>query len=479
MKWADSTYVGDFKDGLAHGRGKVTFDDGSTYEGDWLDDKKHGKGKYIYNDGSMYEGDWLDDQRHGQGKVTYDDGSTYEGDFKDDKKHGKGKYTYNDGSTYEGDWLDGKKHGTGIRTYNDGSTYEGEWEHDKKHGKGKYTYPDDKFYEGDWLSDQRHGQGKVTYDNDDVYEGEWDHDVIHGQGKYAYANGNLYEGEFKNDEINGQGKMTYADGSTYEGEWLNGIRHGTGIQRYNDGSVYNGLWNNGIENPLFVDGVLADNEEYDPDSLRPVVFPIASIELPYGQTGYDMFDLEDKKIWHELQKPNSFVIGMNGTYHVTSIVNIAMQMNDKNNIKYECTREYPVPDGHPRFSLDADVNKAVPYLSMNSVCMIQGLVPLFELWSAIQSGHNAYQLVPIKKIEFIASHHTAYQYGTWISSDHCQRGAPQQVYALVMLDVQFNLRDKSAHKIQNAMRGRKARKTVRRERREPERGESRKRLKTS
>lgn len=396
-----------------------------------------------------------DGQPQGHGKMKWAD-STYVGDFKDGLAHGRGKVTFDDGSTYEGDWLD-----------------------DKKHGKGKYTYPDDKFYEGDWLSDQRHGQGKVTYDNDDVYEGEWDHDVIHGQGKYAYANGNLYEGEFKNDEINGQGKMTYADGSTYEGEWLNGIRHGTGIQRYNDGSVYNGLWNNGIENPLFVDGVLADNEEYDPDSLRPVVFPIASIELPYGQTGYDMFDLEDKKIWHELQKPNSFVIGMNGTYHVTSIVNIAMQMNDKNNIKYECTREYPVPDGHPRFSLDADVNKAVPYLSMNSVCMIQGLVPLFELWSAIQSGHNAYQLVPIKKIEFIASHHTAYQYGTWISSDHCQRGAPQQVYALVMLDVQFNLRDKSAHKIQNAMRGRKARKTVRRERREPERGESRKRLKTS
>lgn len=259
--------------------------------------------------------------------------------------------------------------------------------------------------------------------------------------------------------------MTYANRDVYEGEWLNGKRHGTGIQRYKDGSVYNGLWNNGIENPLFVNGVLADNEEYDPDSLRPVVFPITSIELPYGQTGYDMFDLEDKKIWHELQKPNSFVIGMNGTYHVTSIVKIVKQMNDKNNIKYECTREYPVPDGHPLFSVDADVNKAVPYLSINSVCVIQGVVPLFELWSAIQSGHNAYQLVPSERgmIDFTASHHTAYRYGTWISSDHCQRGAPQQVYALLRLDIQFNPRDKSAHKIQNATRGRNARKTVRSE----------------
>lgn len=410
---------------------------------------KHPMGEFGEHEGHVDK----DGQPQGPGKVTWDDGRIYEGDFKDGLAHGRGKMIFGDGSMYEGDFED-----------------------DKKNGKGKYTYTEGSIYEGDFEDDQRHGQGKVTYDDADVYEGEWQHDAIHGKGKYTYNNGNFYKGEFENDQINGQGKMKYADGSTYDGEWLNGIRHGTGIKRYKDGSVYNGLWNNGIENPLFVDGALADNDEYDPDSLRPVVFPITSIELPYGQTGYNMFDLEDKKIWHELQKPNSFVMGINGTYLVTSIVNIKTQMNNKNNIKYECTREYPVPYGHPRFSVDDDVNKAVPYLSINSLGMIQGLVPLFELWCAIQSGHNAYQLVPSQRgmIEFIASHHTAYRYGTWVSSDHCQRGAPQQVYTLVMLDVQFNPRDKSAHKIQNATRRRNARKTVRRE--QERRGESRKRL---
>jgi hypothetical protein len=51
-----------------------------------------------------------------------------------------------------------------------------------------------------------------------------------------------------------------------------------------------------------------------------------------------------------------------------------------------------------------------------------------------------------------------------MSGDHCQRGAPQQVYTLERLDIRFDPNDVSdnvsANKIQNALRRRNALKTV-------------------
>ncbi len=45
MKYVDgSVYQGEFKDGMRHGKGKLTKMDGEVYEGDWVDGKKHGKG---------------------------------------------------------------------------------------------------------------------------------------------------------------------------------------------------------------------------------------------------------------------------------------------------------------------------------------------------------------------------------------------------------------------------------------------------
>jgi hypothetical protein len=114
----------------------------------------------------------------------------------------------------------------------------------------------------------------------------------------------------------------------------------------------------------------------------------------------------------------------------------------------------------PAFSIDTDVDKAAPYLAISNLFGMQGLVPIFELWSAIKSGHNAYRFVPNGEILLIASHATTYRYGYWMSSDHCQGGAPQPVYKLERLDIRFDPEDVSANKIQNAIRSRQASKTV-------------------
>ncbi|KAJ8522110.1 hypothetical protein ONZ45_g1290 [Pleurotus djamor] len=46
-------YVGQVKGGLRHGRGTVTYADGSTYTGDWWKDMRHGEGKLSDADGNV------------------------------------------------------------------------------------------------------------------------------------------------------------------------------------------------------------------------------------------------------------------------------------------------------------------------------------------------------------------------------------------------------------------------------------------
>ena len=87
----DSTYTGEFKDGLYHGKGTLVVKDGFTYTGDWVHGAREGTGvlrvpvndtknEYFKEVGfEVYEGQFLNDLLHGQAKATYADGTTYEG----------------------------------------------------------------------------------------------------------------------------------------------------------------------------------------------------------------------------------------------------------------------------------------------------------------------------------------------------------------------------------------------------------------
>ena len=54
----------------------LSYSDGSSYEGDWKDGLWHGKGTHIWprSDGRKYEGDWIRGNRHGRGIITWLDG---------------------------------------------------------------------------------------------------------------------------------------------------------------------------------------------------------------------------------------------------------------------------------------------------------------------------------------------------------------------------------------------------------------------
>lgn len=109
--------------------------DGATvqYIGDTKDGKAHGKGTGIWEaSGSTYKGDWAENERHGHGVYIWKDGVRYEGDFRNDKREGKGAYFWPSGERYVGQWKNNQRNGEGILYDKDGNiTYQGLWENDK------------------------------------------------------------------------------------------------------------------------------------------------------------------------------------------------------------------------------------------------------------------------------------------------------------------------------------------------------------
>jgi len=90
-KWANQTsYQGEFKDGLKHGKGK------------WV--------RRLVNDHlgkrcNQYEGDYLMDRKHGWGKFEWESGNTYAGGYSNDEREGYGVMKWTDGSCYMGMWV--------------------------------------------------------------------------------------------------------------------------------------------------------------------------------------------------------------------------------------------------------------------------------------------------------------------------------------------------------------------------------------
>jgi hypothetical protein len=68
LKFAESTYEGEVKNGKAHGVGIFSFSDGSTYEGKVSKNRIHGKGIYTDSQGKVYEGKF----RYGSIKLKID-----------------------------------------------------------------------------------------------------------------------------------------------------------------------------------------------------------------------------------------------------------------------------------------------------------------------------------------------------------------------------------------------------------------------
>jgi len=157
---SQASYVGTFRDGKMHGRGCLTWEDGTTlcgvfnrgyiatgikefgpehsYQGEWegndLIESEPAGGETTNLQGQL---------AHGLGIKHFANGDCYVGHFcKNARQGSRGRYTWADsGVVYDGAWENSLEHGFGEFRYPDGLVYKGYYELGKRHGKGNLSRP--------------------------------------------------------------------------------------------------------------------------------------------------------------------------------------------------------------------------------------------------------------------------------------------------------------------------------------------------
>jgi hypothetical protein len=108
------TYVGDFKENIWSGNGKLFGKRKLIYEGQFFQGTLEGKGVLYFNDGNRYEGQFHEGDMQGEGTIYYKNGKKFEGSFIGSKKEGRGKMTFISGGYLEGYYVDDKLHGNAL-----------------------------------------------------------------------------------------------------------------------------------------------------------------------------------------------------------------------------------------------------------------------------------------------------------------------------------------------------------------------------
>ncbi len=148
-------YVGEFVSGKRNGNGVYFYsDDGeakSWYRGEWLDGVRNGNCEgYFHDNGTLNVGEYKDGLPHGKG-TCYFTNSVYYGDWQKGARTGRGVLSSSDGNCYVGEYQDNKKSGDGIMYYLNGSRYEGEWENNLYNGTGTFYDTDGTVQYGNWV----------------------------------------------------------------------------------------------------------------------------------------------------------------------------------------------------------------------------------------------------------------------------------------------------------------------------------------
>lgn len=141
-----NTIDGDFEDGKLIAARSCQFTNGDSYAGAVSDGIIHGKGKYSYQNGAIYEGEFSHGKKEDeQGKMAFGDGelkgAVYQGMFRNDKLAGKGTIKSSEiaiTGSFGNNYLDGR---ASIERKGIG-TLEGEYQDNMKHGDFTFTRAD-------------------------------------------------------------------------------------------------------------------------------------------------------------------------------------------------------------------------------------------------------------------------------------------------------------------------------------------------
>lgn len=144
-------YIGDVKNNRPHGVGWMTF------EG--VESENHPWGHY------RYQGAFEDGLFHGLGLLTWNDGSHYQGAFARGEFDGKGMFVTSE-LTSVGIWKRGKMQGLGMCIWQNGERYQGEWLDDMRHGLGTLFSGNKQLYTGYWVKNEYIGERPLEKDKE-------------------------------------------------------------------------------------------------------------------------------------------------------------------------------------------------------------------------------------------------------------------------------------------------------------------------
>jgi S1-C subfamily serine protease/antitoxin component YwqK of YwqJK toxin-antitoxin module len=273
----ESTYEGEYKNGIREGKGKFQHVSKTILECDFINGQAIGFGTYDLDDGNKYIGQIVNYRQHGKGTFYKANGAKFEGFFVSDRMY-TGKYTNYDGKvTYIQNYfpvekinekLSGYKPEIGVRVT---EYFDNKWNRCKQNEAAYYrlvTYESENKPKGVvkdfFINGQLHSEFTAVYlDYDD--EGK---NFLEGEANWYFPNGKIKQRIFYfNNKINGKNTTYYDNGQ------IN--------QEVNyDYGIYNGLYQQWYKTgrpkltAYYDDGKLIDNKyiEYDENGLGSLVY---------------------------------------------------------------------------------------------------------------------------------------------------------------------------------------------------------------
>lgn len=225
------------------GSGSVVGDN-YKYEGEFYARLYHGKGRLSYNDGTYKDGIW-EKGEFVSGKAYYKNKSgEYVGELKGTSPHGQGKFTFNNGGYMDGIWDNGDLiSGEEYKIYDDGTTFKGVREHGFA-TQGTFTAIDGSKVVRTWTVENLELSGSTGYTQSSNNE----HIDI------FYANKSEYHGPVKNGQLIGDSVVVVdSSGNQYTGGWNEIGRTGAGTDVFANGDTIRTTWadNVGVQDAEF------------------------------------------------------------------------------------------------------------------------------------------------------------------------------------------------------------------------------------
>lgn len=220
---SELAYKGQWKLGHFSGYGHLKYKNGSNYVGQFVDGVKHGKGRYSSSSGYEYEGDWFKGEQSGYAKIQYKNGDIYTGNVKNSLRDGFGElYQGQSGRNFKGTWIKNQI-GQDVEIKDPNWLFKGSIDFGSTLGCGVIEYRDGSVYVGETKAFKRNGQGILKLANGRTISGIWSNNINVESATMFDNYGFRWDGNLENMQPVGYMKTTRPDGIIYDSVWDGGV----------------------------------------------------------------------------------------------------------------------------------------------------------------------------------------------------------------------------------------------------------------